>query len=242
MAPHRLFSYLRRVLACVSVVRHCIGQFSAALLVMWPVTLTLIMLTFCFAIPGLASDQNVEVMLGYLRVGGDAGIVWTRYLVTLCATIALSSILRTWSKRLLAARVPPLLAGGLSMVAGIVPLFIVALAFVQLASTSMYFVCMAIGLVVIYLMQIRYRILSRWLRAPKFFLGLNATLLCWLCLFVVLVAFGFSDRDSTLGLPVSLISISQALGPINLVLLSFCIWATVVSEVDPGAGTRDRRS
>jgi hypothetical protein len=48
---------------------------------------------------------------------------------------------------------------------------------------------------------------------------------------VLLLAFALSTRDSTFGLPVSLIWVAQFLGPINIVLLSCCIWTAVVSDL-----------
>ncbi|MGJ4952482.1 patatin-like phospholipase family protein [Bradyrhizobium sp. HKCCYLS20291] len=210
---------------------------------MWPVSLTIATLAFCFLIPGLANDQVTEALFSYVRYGDRIEISWARYALSLCAAAALSVVLRTNSRNLLrtAGRpVPPRYGRFLSIVIGASPLLLIAFAFVrlhgQLAPLSDPFIGLAAGLVAFYLAQTRFGILTRWLPnlspVPRAVVAvLQARVAAWGALAFISSAFLLSTRDSSFGLPFSLISVAQSLGPVNIFLLSCCIWTSIVSDV-----------
>jgi hypothetical protein len=211
--------------------------------VMWPVSLAVATLVFCFLIPGLANDQVIEALFSYIRYGDRIEISWARYALSLCSAAALSLVLRTNSRNLLhtAGRpVPPRYGRFLSIVSGAAPLLLIAWAFVrlhgQLSPLSDPFIGLAAGLVAVYLAQTRLGILTRWIPAvfpvSRFVCAaLRARASAWIALAFIAMAFLLSTRDATFGLPFSLISVAQSLGPVNIFLLSCCIWTSIVSDI-----------
>jgi hypothetical protein len=188
---------------------------------MWPVSIVIAILMFCFLLPGLASNQTVEAMLRYVKFGDTVEIVWLRYFITLCSTIALGAVLRNCSKQLLTTGSPALPASysfWLGLLSGYFPLAAIALGFFtlnkDLPAPSNPFALMAVGLLVIHLLQDRFKLLTRWFHPvsrswragePPY----SGATISWLLLAAVLIAFATSERDRTLFLPFSLISASQ---------------------------------
>lgn len=181
-------------------------------------------------------------MLGYVKFAAAVEIVWIRYVITLGSTILLGAVLRSCSRRLLSIggrSVPPPLAIWLSRFSGYFPLAAIAFGFFSLRSelsVANPFGLMAAGLLIIYLLQQRFRILTRWFLRPK---GTSARGMApyfgsgwWFAVFVsVAVLFAFSERDSTALLPFSLIQVSQTLGPINVLLLACCLWTEIATSL-----------
>jgi hypothetical protein len=215
----------------------------SALWKMWPVSIVIAILTFCFFLPGLASNQTVEAMLRYVKFGDAVEIVWLRYLITLCSTIALGAVLRNCSKHLLTTGSPALPASysfWLGLLSGYFPLAAIALGFFtlnqDLPALSNPFALMAVGLLVIHLLQDRFKLLTRWFhpvslswRSGKS--PFSGAAISWLLLAAVVIAFATSERDRTLFLPFSLISASQVLGPINVILLTCCLWTAILTSL-----------
>lgn len=50
----------------------------------WPVTIVIALLTLCFLIPGFASDQTTEAILGYIDFAKLDLVIWSKYLITSC--------------------------------------------------------------------------------------------------------------------------------------------------------------
>jgi hypothetical protein len=212
---------------------------------MWPVTIVIALLTFCIFGPSLASDQTAEAMLGYVKFGSAVEIVWSRYLITLGSTIVLGVVLRNCSRQLLsigARSIPTPFALGLSRFSGFFPLAAIILAFFSirndLAPAANAFTFMSAGLLIVYLLQNRFKILTRWSwftrakhtgsKATKSHLGARR----WLAgVALVTVLFAFSERDTTALLPFSMIDVSQMLGPINVLLLSCCLWTIIATSL-----------
>src|ERR1700730_162615 len=215
----------------------------SALWKMWPVSIVIAILTFCFFLPGLASNQTVEAMLRYVKFGDAIEIVWLRYIITLCLTIALGAVLRNSSRQLLTTgspALPPSYSFWLGLLSGYFPLAAIALGFFTLSKDSPAFsdpfALMAVGLLVIHLLQDRFQLLTRWFhplsrsrRSGKS--PFSGTTTSWLLLAAVLIAFATSERDRTLFVPLSLISASQALGPINVILLTCCLWTAILTSL-----------
>jgi Patatin-like phospholipase len=210
---------------------------------MWPVSLTVATLAFCFLIPGLANDQVTEALFSYVKYGDRIEISWARYALSLCSAAALSVVLRTNSHNLLRTGGRPLsprYGRFLSIISGAAPLLLIAFAFVrlhgQLAPLSDPFIGLAAGLVAVYLAQTRFEILTRWLPHLSPVSGVIGTVLqarvaAWSALAFISMAYLFSTRDASFGLPFSLISVAQSLGPVNIFLLSCCIWTSIVSDI-----------
>ena len=219
------------------------AYFIAALWKMWPVSIVISVLTFCFFLPGLASNQTVEALLRYVKFGDAIEIVWLRYFITLCSTIALGAVLRNSSRQLLTTgspALPTVYPIWLGLFSGYFPLAAIALGLFTLnrdsPPLSNPFALMAVGLLVIHFLQDRFKILTRWFhplsRAWRF--G-NAPHSCptvsWLLLAAVLILFATSERDTTLFLPFSLVYTSQVLGPINVILLACCLWTAILTSL-----------
>ncbi|OKO72127.1 hypothetical protein [Bradyrhizobium sp. NAS96.2] len=209
---------------------------------MWPVTIVIALLTLCFLVPGLASIQTVEALLGYVRFGAAVEIVWIRYIITLGSTILLGAVLRSCSRRLLSIggqSVPPSLAIWLSRSSGYLPLAAIAFGFFSLRgelSVANPFGVMAAGLLIVYLLQDRFQLLTRWFLRPNKVGSRgsksNFGTVGWFTTFVlVALLFAFSERDATALLPFSLIQVSQTLGPINILFLACCLWTEIATSL-----------
>lgn len=209
---------------------------------MWPVSIVIALLMFCFFVPGLASDQTVEAMLGYVNFGATTEIVWIRYVITIGSTILLGAVLRSCSRRLLSIagpNVPPSLSLWLSRFSGYFPLAAIALGFFSTRrelTVANPFGLMTTGLLIVHLLQDRFQLLTRWFlrskeastRGSKPRFGSAG----WFILFaVVAILSAFSERDSTALLPFSLIRFSQTLGPVNILLLACCLWTEIATAL-----------
>jgi hypothetical protein len=210
---------------------------------MWPVTIVIALLTFCFFGPSLASNQTAEALLGYVKFGSAVEIVWSRYLITLGSTILLGAILRSCSRQLLsigASNVPKPFALGLSRFSGYFPLAAIILAFFSIGNdltpAANAFGFMSAGLLIVYLLQDRFKVLTRWFprakkacaKGTRSHFG-TSRLLTVFALVTVLSA--FSDRDTTALLPFSLIDVSRMFGPINILLLACCLWTVIATSL-----------
>lgn len=221
-----------------SKVRKILRPVLVALLNMWPVTVTAVLLVACFLLPGLASDQAVEAMLGYVWHSDSVQVLWTKFGVTVLSAVALSNIMRGLSHRLITRpRVPLIYRSWIGGIVGSLPLILLAVILTrlrnELAPAGGAFVAIAALLVSIYTIAVLRAALSSQKSAyasgaPIRYQKFKALLACLLPV-LLLSAFAFSSRDRTFGLPVSLISISQALGPVNFLLLACRFWAITTS-------------
>jgi hypothetical protein len=244
------FSRHRSILARVRFCRRrvdkrlvCVAYFISAHWKMWPVSIVIAILTFCFFLPGLASNQTIEALLRYVKFGDAIEIVWLRYFITLCSTIALGAVLRNCSRQLLTTGSPALPTAypfWLSLISGYFPLAAISLGLFTLNSDSLAlsnpFALMAAGLLVIHLLQDRFKILTRWFHplSRSWRSGnssYSGTIVSWLLLAAVLIMFATSERDTTLFLPFSLVYASQVLGPINVILLTCCLWTAIITSL-----------
>ncbi|CAN7511314.1 patatin-like phospholipase family protein [Mesorhizobium caraganae] len=219
-------------------VRRALQPIPIALLSMWPVTITAILLLACFLFPGTASDQVVEAILGYVRHSEAVDIQWTKYAITLLSAAALSAILRRQSAVLISRSTVPLsYRVWISGIVGSLPLILLAVLLVclrdELAPASYGLLALLSVLIIAYLLSARRAALDSRLSAHSSTTRrghrLPTVLLAYLLPILLLSAFAASTRDETFGLPISMISISQALGPLNILLLACCFWTIFTS-------------
>ncbi|MDB5535538.1 MAG: hypothetical protein JWQ65_413 [Devosia sp.] len=228
-----LFVHLRLWRWCLA---RSLRPLGFALLRMWPVTLTALLLLGGLLLPGPASDQVVEAMIGYVRQGTSNEVQWIKFAVTVLSAISLSVVLRRQSVRLVAPPLVPLAyRSWLSGILGLLPLLLLVIVMARLkddlAPAGDAFLWIAIVLVIAYgvVVMLAYRRVSTGperLESPR--QRLKAAIAVVLPA-LLLSAFAFSTRDTTLGIPISLIDVAQALGPISLFFLACCFWTMVTA-------------
>lgn len=231
-AGERIGNWLRPIVALLRVVAR-----------MWPVSFVWFALTLCFLLPGLANSQTFEAMLEYAGGGGQAGVRWTRLLVTALVAMSFGSVMAASAGDLLRsgiadAKVSRLGLHIISFACRWFPTAVLAIAFYTMqsvASGSLYpYRVMALVLIIL---QIGCKLLARAARKRGLILSSNTMsrtrrdVLAFASVLLAILFFGAADKDSWIGIPISSIAVAQALGPINVLMMflsAFLVLTTVL--------------
>jgi hypothetical protein len=232
---YRLFVYVaaRKVSQRLRSVATPPERFISMLGAQWPVSIVWVILSLCFVLPGLASRQTSEALLGYARGGDAPGVVWLTFLLTSLIATALGAVLAHWSGELLKSR------GMVSAFSGWFPIVAVALAFWGLPQEETEFFypyrLMAVGVLVAPLIYLRlWRKLialvpQRWSRPPQILTSRGGGPAYVATALVLVMLFGSSDKDRSIGLPLSPIALAQTIGPVNILLLFLATFTSMAS-------------
>jgi predicted acylesterase/phospholipase RssA len=242
MASEKFLAWVRLTRIRFDLKARPVFDVLVALRTIWPVSLAVMGIMFCFVLPGLASEQFSEAMLAYISVGTVVHVIWSRYLLTLYVAATLGVVLVWSADRLLDSRttaLAPTTRRSLTVIIGSIPTLAVAFGFFSLQgdmSVQRYpNALMAAGLILTRPIYTRLGNLGRfifveapltnWLSSPF------ARAFLWALPVIVLVSFILLESDKPLLLQYSTVVVSQALGPINIIILSFAAWTAALSSV-----------
>jgi predicted acylesterase/phospholipase RssA len=243
MSSERFLAWVRLTRRRLDARARPLIELLAALRIMWPVTLALTGVIFCFVAPGLVAEQISEAMLEYITVRNVVHIVWGRYLLTLYVTITLGAILEWSANRLLdtgASALAPTPRRSLIRVTGSIPTLAVAFGFFSLQGdlpVQKYpYALMAAGLILARLIYERFGALARLsfggeAPSPNQLTSPFRRAILWVLPIVVLASVILLESDKTLLLRYGAVVLAQVLGPINIIILSFAAWTAALSSV-----------
>jgi len=182
-------------------------------------------------------------MLEYAGAGSQPGVRWVRLLVTSLVAISLGSTLAASAKDLLRPsgvqrKVSPLSVHTVLFICRWFPTSVIAIAFYKMQdveSGSVYpYRLMALVLITIHLastMLVRAGHRRGLIPLAGYFTPARRTALAIAAVLLAVLFLGAPDKDSWLGIPISSIAVSQALGPINVLILflvAFLVFTTAL--------------
>ncbi len=242
----RVYAKVRRFGRRLADALRPISWLGRLLAAMWPVSLVCLAVGLCLLLPGLASSQTVEAMLEYAGASDQPSIQWARLLVTSLVTFYLGNVLAVTAERLLdkdSAR-PTFSHRSIRVTSRCCrwfPTLAVATAFYWMQrGNSDWLYPYRLMASILCAAHIFYGHLFCRLGATRFVARVRAALGRWLLpgyatrlLFgaALVVLFAAPDKDRWLFLPISAIWVSQALGPVNIMMLFLAMFAELAAAL-----------
>jgi hypothetical protein len=217
-------------------------RFVVSLHTQWPVSCVWLALCVCFLLPGLASRQTSEALFEYAHTNNSSSVIWGRFAITSLFVVLLSAVLTHWSYRLIhraGPKKPPVMTVRIAcVISTLLPPIALSDLLLSLQEPGKEFDpyrLMAIGILIA---PLAYVWLSRAILKllAKIIPGWSRRILSYGGSFVVLsiavafvLLFGTAEKDRSLGVSLSSIEIAQAVGSVNIVVLSFATFAAIGS-------------